>query len=163
MCLVIDRSTLFLMAKRTNIPYQRDGRAPVPILPITSKVMSANKGKGTKPELAMRKAMYAAGIKGYRLNWKKAPGRPDIAFPGKKKAIFINGCFWHRCEKCNPNNPKSNIEFWEKKFSRNKERDLRKVEELQRLGWQVLVVWECEIKNGIHDLVATIKIKFLKY
>lgn len=150
------------MVKRTSTEYLRDGRAPIPISPITSKVMSSNKGKGTEPELLMRRALFAVGVKGYRLNWKKVPGRPDIAFPGKKKAIFINGCFWHRCTKCAPNFPKTNIEFWTTKFDRNRSRDQKKIEELQQLGWEVLVIWECEIKDDLDGLVENVKNKFLK-
>jgi DNA mismatch endonuclease (patch repair protein) len=150
------------MVKRTSVEYLRDGRAPIPISPITSKVMSANKGKGTEPELLMRRALFAAGVKGYRLNWKNVPGRPDIAFPGKKKAIFINGCFWHRCTKCAPNFPKTNTEFWTTKFDRNRSRDQKKIKELQQLGWEVLVIWECEIKDDLDGLVEKVKNKFLK-
>ena len=75
--------------------YIRDGRSPVPKKEATSKVMSANKGKDTNPELLLRKELWKNNIKGYRLHWKKVPGSPDIAFPKKKLAIFINGCFWH--------------------------------------------------------------------
>lgn len=82
--------------------YIRDGRAPIPESEITSKVMSAVRGKDTKPELALRKALKDVGIQGYRLHWKRAPGRPDIAYPGSKVAIFVHGCFWHRCPYCNP-------------------------------------------------------------
>lgn len=133
--------------------YIRDGRAPIPENGVTSKVMSANKGKNTKPELFVRKALWAAGAKGYRLNWKKAPGRPDIAFPGKKLAVFINGCFWHRCNKCSPKAPKTNVEFWNKKFHRNIERDKEKENQLTGLGWKVLVIWECEIKDDLQRAI----------
>ncbi|MFD0750171.1 very short patch repair endonuclease [Mucilaginibacter calamicampi] len=141
--------------------YLRDGRAPVPLKGSTSRVMSANKAKDTNPELIFRKALLSAGIKGYRLNWKKAPGRPDIAFPGRKLAIFINGCFWHRCEKCHPNLPKSNVDFWTQKFIKNKERDERKNQELRLLGWTVITIWECDIKNSLSTTVEMVKNKFL--
>jgi DNA mismatch endonuclease (patch repair protein) len=114
--------------------------------------MSSNKGEHTKPEQSLRKALWNAGIKGYRLNWKKAPGRPDIAFPGKKLAIFVNGCFWHRCNKCSPNMPKTNVDFWHKKFRQNIERDQEKEAQLTALGWKVLVIWECEIKNELQSV-----------
>ncbi|MBT6568273.1 MAG: hypothetical protein HON19_05160 [Flavobacteriales bacterium] len=77
--------------------YTRDGRAPIPDKEITSRLMSSIKDKNTKPELAIRKAMWNNGVKGYRLHWKKVPGKPDIAFPSKKVAIFVNRCYWHRC------------------------------------------------------------------
>lgn len=91
--------------------YLRDGRAPIPDSEITSRVMSSNKGKNTKPEILMRDALRQIGIPGYRLHWKKAPGRPDIAYPGKKIAIFVHGCYWHRCPHCDLPLPKTNTEF----------------------------------------------------
>lgn len=133
--------------------YLRDGRAPIPKSEGTSRVMSANKGKNTNPELIFRRALRETGIKGYRLNWKKAPGRPDIAFPGKKIAIFINGCFWHRCPYCNYKLPKTNTTFWANKFSKNIDRDKRKINELEKIDWQVFVVWECEIREGLETIV----------
>ena len=75
-----------------------------------------------------------AGLGGYRLNWKKAPGRPDIAYPGRKLAIFVHGCYWHHCPRCYPNLPKSNPEFWARKFELNRERDARKRRVLE-IGW----------------------------
>lgn len=119
--------------------------------------MRSNKSKNTKPEILFRKALWQAEIRGYRLHWKKAPGKPDIAFPGKKIAIFLNGCFWHRCPKCNLALPKNNREFWKKKFGRNVERDREKVEALKSENWQVLVIWECELKEDIEMQVNRVK------
>lgn len=129
--------------------FMRDGRAPIPAKVETSWVMSANKAKNTKPELMLRKAIWSMGMRGYRLHWKKAPGRPDISFPGKRVAIFVNGCFWHRCPLCKLPIPKSNSSFWNDKFKKNIERDNSKISLLKRTGWKVLVVWECEIRNNI--------------
>ena len=129
--------------------YLRDKRSPTPSSESTSKVMSANKAKDTKPEIKLRKILWKEGIRGYRLNWKKAPGRPDIAFPGRKIAIFINGCYWHRCPKCDLPLPKSNVQFWKDKFDNNIARDKKKNKELLDLGWNVLVFWECDIKSDI--------------
>ena len=126
----------------------KDKRNPEPSSEITTKVMKANKGKDTKPEIEVRKILRECGFPGYRLNWKKAPGRPDIAYPGRKIAIFINGCFWHRCPYCNLPLPKTHTEFWEQKFERNVERDKRKLGELESMGWKVTTVWECEIKDA---------------
>jgi len=140
--------------------YIRDGRAPIPENEQTSRTMSAIKAKNTKPEVALRKALWHNGIKGYRLHWKKVPGRPDIAFPEKKIAIFVNGCFWHRCPLCNPSFPKSNVEFWQNKFDKNIERDKKKRNELESLGWCVLTIWECEIKKNLAEQVEKIE-KFL--
>lgn len=133
-----------------------DKRNPPPLNETTKKVMKSNKGKGTGPEVILRKALRDAGHPGYRLNWKKVPGRPDIAYPGKKVAIFVNGCFWHRCPKCNLPLPKTHIDFWEQKFKRNIERDRRKTIELQELGWTVIIIWECEIKKELPKVVSTI-------
>lgn len=119
--------------------YIRDGRGPIPKKASTSHVMSANKGRNTKPELLLRKALWYSGLRGYRLHWKKVPGRPDITYPGRKIAIFVNGCFWHRCPKCNPHYPKSNTEFWKKKFEANKKRDQKKLMELEKLGWVTVI------------------------
>lgn len=122
-----------------------------------SKSMKSNKSKNTKPEVMLRKKLWSSGVKGYRLNWENAPGRPDICFPGKKIAIFVNGCFWHRCPKCNLPLPKTNSEFWKNKFIRNVERDKLKIQRLKNDGWKVLVVWECDIKNNLDQVVDNIK------
>lgn len=137
--------------------YIRDKRSPTPLNKNVSKVMSANKDINTKPELTVRRALWKDGLRGYRLHWKKIPGRPDIVFPSRKLAIFINGCYWHRCPKCNLPMPKTNVEFWRKKFSRNKERDLKKILELEKLNWRVMTLWECEIKNELEFSLNTIK------
>ena len=81
--------------------------------------MSANRAKDTKPELLLRQALWQSGHRGYRLHHKKIPGRPDITFVGKKVAIFVHGCFWHRCPKCAYTLPKNNTAFWQAKFDRN--------------------------------------------
>lgn len=137
--------------------YIRDGRAPIPKSETTSKVMSANVPKDTKPELVLRRSLRKIGLSGYRLHWKKASGRPDIAYPGRKIAIFVNGCFWHRCPHCNLPIPKSNTEFWLKKFERNKERDAMKIHNLEEDGWKVIVLWECEIKRDALGCAKRVK------
>jgi DNA mismatch endonuclease, patch repair protein len=136
--------------------YVRDGRAPIPEKESTSRVMSANKAKNTKPEILLRKALWHKGFKGYRLHPKHVPGKPDIAYKKQAVAIFVNGCYWHRCEKCQPSFPKSNQEFWKEKFRKNKERDKRKIEELKDEGWRTMTVWECEIKNDLDNCVQKI-------
>ena len=137
--------------------YLRDNRSPVPLNENVSRVMSRNKARNTKPELNLRRSLYADGVRGYRLNWKKAPGTPDIAFPGKKIAIFINGCYWHRCPHCELPLPKTNKEFWEEKFDKNIKRDIKKEKELLDLGWIVLVFWECKIKTNMKDCTNKVK------
>ena len=117
----------------------------------TRHVMQANRSKNTKPELKVRAALRAAGLTGYRLHWKKAPGRPDICFPGRRVAIFVHGCFWHRCPHCSPSRPKTHPEFWEAKFRRNVERDQRALAELAEQGWTAITIWECELKRDRVD------------
>jgi DNA mismatch endonuclease (patch repair protein) len=142
------------MNKKT---YIRDGRSPIPKKETTSKLMSSNKDKNTKPEILFRKELWKNDIRGYRLHWKKAPGRPDIAFPSKKLAVFVNGCFWHRCPKCNLSLPKSNTEFWNEKFEKNVERDKKKTYMLKKNGWNVVVIWECEINGNLTECVIRVK------
>lgn len=144
-----------MMAERRN--YIRDGRAPIPEKEITSRIMSAIRNKDTKPELILRKALWSNGIRGYRLHWKKVPGRPDISFPGRKVAIFVNGCFWHRCPNCQPAMPKSHSEFWSKKFEKNIERDSLKLNLLSSEGWKTMVIWECQIKNNVSNFIKKVK------
>jgi DNA mismatch endonuclease (patch repair protein) len=109
--------------------------------------MRANRARDTAPERRLRKALRDAGLGGYRLNWKKVPGRPDIAYPGRKVAIFVHGCFWHHCPTCYPNLPKSNTAFWARKFELNRERDARKRRDLERVGWCVIEVRECDLRD----------------
>jgi DNA mismatch endonuclease (patch repair protein) len=118
-----------------------------------SEQMRLIRSKDTKPELAVRRALFALGFR-YRLHYKKLPGRPDLAFPGKKKAIFIHGCFWHRHPGCGKSRtPKSHLDYWIPKFESNVLRDERNQKELLEAGWKFLVVWECEL----HNLDETIK------
>lgn len=114
------------------------------------KSMKGNKRANTKPEMLVRQKLREAGLPGYRLQWK-VPGRPDIAYPGRKVAIFVNGCFWHRCPHCNPSMPKRNVEFWEAKFRRNTERDAAALAELAAMGWTAVTIWECELKRDRID------------
>lgn len=110
--------------------------------------MSRIRTRNTAPELALRKALRSRGLIGYRLNYAKAPGRPDVAFVGRKVAVFVHGCFWHACPHCALRKPKSNTEFWTRKLNANKARDARKVRELRKAGWRVLTVWECRLKKN---------------
>lgn len=118
-------------------------------LETTTKIMSSIHSKNTKPELQVRKMLYQSGIRGYRVNFKNLPGSPDICFTRWKLAIFINGCFWHRCPKCNLDLPRTNTDYWKTKFNNNIERDERNINELESLGWTVITIWECEIKENL--------------
>ncbi|MGV8050810.1 MAG: very short patch repair endonuclease [Anaerolineaceae bacterium] len=109
--------------------------------------MSRIHGTNTKPELKVRKRLHAMGFR-YRLHYSKLPGKPDIALPKNKKAIFVHGCFWHGHENCRRSkSPSSNVEFWASKIGRTVERDSKNRETLVDLGWQVLTIWACEIRN----------------
>lgn len=110
--------------------------------------MRGNRGRDTEPELLVRRLLRDAGFPGYRLHWKSAPGRPDIAYPGRRIAVFVNGCYWHRCPMCNPPTPKAHAAFWEAKFAANSERDKRVIECLETLGWTVVTIWECVLKSA---------------
>lgn len=118
--------------------------------------MKANRAKNTQPELRLRAALRAAGLAGYRLSWKKVSGRPDIAYPGRHLAIFVHGCYWHRCPICDKPLPKSNADFWQRKFIRNQERDVRKRHDLENAGWDVVEVWECQINKDLEGCVSRI-------
>ena len=109
--------------------------------------MARVRHKDTKPELAVRKLVTSMGYR-YRLQYKRAPGRPDLAFPGRRKAIMVHGCFWHRHAGCPlARMPKSRVDFWRPKLEANAARDQRNANKLTELGWALLVVWECELKQ----------------
>ena len=117
--------------------------------------MLANRGTDTGPEKTVRRMLREAGHPGYRLHWRiddeegRYICRPDIAYPGRMVAIFVHGCFWHRCPKCALGLPKSNVEYWTEKFERNVERDRKKEIELMELGWRVCTLWECGIDENL--------------
>lgn|SRR5579875_3229334 len=121
-----------------------------------SERMALIRSKDTKPELAIRSLIHRMGYR-YRLHAKQLPGRPDLVFAGRSKIIFVHGCFWHLHQNCfNNRPPKSKQEYWKPKLDRNAKRDLEVRRKLQRLGWKVLVVWECELGN-IERLAKRIK------
>ncbi|MEN5033689.1 very short patch repair endonuclease [Pseudomonas sp. TWI929] len=116
--------------------------------PTRSRIMAAVTGKNTQPEIALRRFLHALGYR-FRLHRKDLPGKPDIVMPKLRTCIFVHGCFWHRHAGCRyAVLPKTRSEFWAAKFSRNVERDLENVQALEALGWKVMIVWECEIKQG---------------
>ena len=113
-----------------------------------SEIMSHVTGKETKPEIIVRKYLFARGLR-YRKNVKRLPGTPDIVFPKYKTAVFVNGCFWHGHKGCKYSHlPSSNFEYWEKKIADNIERDERKKRELEGLGYRVLITWQCQLKSN---------------
>jgi DNA mismatch endonuclease (patch repair protein) len=112
-----------------------------------SELMRRVKQKNTTPEIILRKALHKAGLR-FRLH-PGLPGTPDIVLPSRKLAIFVHGCFWHRHEGCKyATTPKSNRKYWLNKFDENVRRDKQKSIQLTKLGWNVMIVWECETKNS---------------
>ena len=123
-----------------------------------SRCMAAIKGKDTKPEMIVRKYLFSRGLR-FRVQVKKLPGNPDIVLPKYKTVIFVNGCLWHGHEGCKYFRlPKSNVEFWKEKIERNIERDRESMQALLDLGWKVIRVWECELRNKANREVTLNKI-----
>ncbi|WP_083867613.1 very short patch repair endonuclease [Pseudaminobacter salicylatoxidans] len=112
-----------------------------------SAVMSRIRRADTKPELTVRSLLHAMGYR-FRVQMKGVPGRPDIAFPRRRKIVQVHGCFWHAHEGCSTfRMPKSRTDFWEAKFARNKKRDVRLEKAARAAGWDVLTLWECELHD----------------
>lgn len=120
--------------------------------PMTrSENMARVKNKNTKPEIYLRKLLWHRGFR-YRINYKQLPGSPDIFIPRYNTTIFVNGCFWHMHENCKYSSiPKTNRDFWEKKLKSNVKRDAKNYDELKKLGFNVIVVWQCEINKMKSD------------
>lgn len=119
---------------------------------VRSFNMSRVKGKDTKPELLVRKFLFASGLR-YRLHDKKLPGRPDIVLPKYNTIIFVQGCFWHGHANCKyATIPRTRTEFWSQKIEGNKQRDKNNIEQLKNKGWNVLIVHGCELKKDKKEL-----------
>lgn len=124
--------------------------------------MQGNRSTGTQPEEKLRKALWEAGVRGYRKNVKKLPGKPDIVFGVRKIAVFVHGCYWHQCPICNRNRaPKTNAKYWHAKFEANQKRDAKVSAELVELGYRVEVIWECQIRKDldavVHELASELE------
>ncbi|WP_122878678.1 very short patch repair endonuclease [Burkholderia pseudomallei] len=116
--------------------------------PARSAQMALVRSRDTKPEMRVRKAMHAAGLR-YRLHDRRLPGAPDLVFRSRRIVVFVHGCFWHCHPDCPANRlPKSRLDFWGPKLAGNVARDARKTAELEALGWTVLVIWECETRKA---------------
>lgn len=114
---------------------------------VRSKIMARVRQKGTRPEMTVRRALHRLGYR-YRLHLGDLPGRPDLAFPSRRKVLFVNGCFWHWHSGCpRARVPSSNPDFWLAKLERNRQRDAESVVALRELGWESLTVWECELRD----------------
>ena len=127
-----------------------------PILPTapaastlsTQVSMKGNRSKGTLPEVKLAIILDSKGLTGYTANDSDMPGTPDFVFPLEKVAVFVNGCYWHRCPYCRPNFPKSNLDYWTAKFQRNRRRDTENRSDLRGMGWRPIVVWECVLRKN---------------
>jgi len=127
--------------------------------PARSAQMALVRGRDTKPEIRVRKALHAVGLR-YRLHERRLPGVPDLVFPSRQLVLFVHGCFWHQHPGCSAARmPKSRLDFWQPKLTGNVERDARKQAELEAMGWEVRVIWECETRSpsALAALVTAIK------
>jgi DNA mismatch endonuclease (patch repair protein) len=123
-----------------------------------SSLMSRIRGKDTGPEMKVRRLAHALGVR-FRLHRRDLPGSPDLVFPSHRKVIFVHGCYWHRHQGCRyAYSPKSNATFWQSKFEGNVIRDRRAIDSLEALGWDVLVIWECETQN-----METLRLRLLEF
>jgi len=121
-----------------------------------SAVMSRIRSRDTKPEMVVRRALHAAGLR-YRLHRKELPGRPDLVFPGRRVVLFVHGCFWHQHGCLLSHAPASRMEYWGPKLRGNRERDARNTLALETAGWTVMQIWECETR--VPALLAALVIR----
>lgn len=122
-----------------------------------SHLMSQVRGKNTKPELIVRSFLHRNGYR-FRLHVRSLPGTPDIVLPKYKTVIDVRGCYWHRHKGCKKTTtPSTNVEFWQKKFAENIARDQRTETELRKLGWRVIVIWDCEIPKKLSNILQQLQ------
>jgi DNA mismatch endonuclease Vsr len=119
-----------------------------------SRIMAAVRGKNTKPEVALRKALYAAGVRGWRCHYRRAPGTPDLAWPARRVAVFVDGAFWHG--HASRHRPGRSGAYWDEKIARNVARDKRVEAELRSQGWEVVRVWDFEVRKHLDEAVARV-------
>lgn len=120
---------------------------------VRSRMMATVRGRDTRPEMFVRRALHAAGFR-YRLHRKDLPGRPDVVLPRHRLAIFVHGCFWHGHDCRRGRRPTSNTGFWDAKLARNVERDGEAQEALKAAGWTVEIIWECSLTAGVERVLA---------
>lgn len=125
-----------------------DRRNPDPSSLAARIAMVANVGRGTSPELALRRLLRAAGARGYRVDRRVEGVRPDVVFARERVAVFLHGCFWHRCPTCRYPLPRAHRDFWAAKFRANRRRDRAKRSRLEAAGWRVVEVWEHELRDA---------------
>jgi DNA mismatch endonuclease, patch repair protein len=123
-----------------------------------SRTMRGNRSRDTGPVLKVRRALWTDGIRGYRVNVKSLPGKPDIVFTRKQLAIFVHGCFWHGCPNCsNYRLPKTNSAFWAAKLEENTTRDRKAEQAILERGYKILVFWECQVVSSTTSCVERVK------
>ncbi len=131
-----------------------------------SYIMSRIRSKNTRPEMIVRKAVHRIGLR-FRIHNDNLPGKPDLVLKKHGLVIFVNGCFWHQHKGCKVAHvPKSNREFWEKRFRTNVARDKKNIYQLKKDGWEVVIIWECEIPKDINEVMKMMNLKLrgiLKY
>ena len=149
-------------------PYQSDGtttrqyglcklRETLEVYPAVSNVMKGNRSIDTRPERKLRLLLFHQGYRGYRCNVRGLPGTPDIVYSRSRLCVFVHGCFWHSCPKCQEGKQFNvNRRYWQAKLARNVERDERQLDSLRSLGWTVIVVWECELRDDPSACLARI-------
>jgi len=123
------------------------------------RIMASVPQRNSKPEIAVRRLVHAMGYR-YRLHRRDLPGTPDLTFVGRRKVIFVHGCFWHRHGCKLSTTPRTNAQYWSRKFRENQERDRRVVRQLRSEGWAVLIIWQCQVENAVR--LATRIQKFLE-
>lgn len=132
-------------------------RETLTVAESTRRSMQGNRSTETKPEVALRSALWHEGLRGYRKNVRKLPGTPDIVFGPARLAIFVHGCFWHGHDCGRARMPSTNALFWQTKIERNRARHEERCLELERLGYTVLTVWECELRKGKEAVLGRIR------
>lgn len=144
------------MEAMTKQDIVRSPRNPDPLTPAQrSRNMSRIRARDTKPELLLRRALHAAGLR-YRLHDRRLPGTPDIVLPGRRAVIFVHGCFWHGHDCPKGVTPGTNTRFWTEKIERNRERDARTDTALAAAGWKVMTVWECALRGVARRALADV-------
>ncbi len=124
-----------------------DSDVELPPSPERRALMAKIRAKDTKPERTVRKLLHRAGYR-FRLHVSSLPGCPDIVFGGRRKVVFVHGCFWHQHDGCrHARVPKTRVNYWKQKFEANRERDAEAVSALARIGWEAIVIWECETNH----------------
>lgn len=123
---------------------------------VRSRTMRAIKGEDTSLEMIFRRALWSAGIRGWRLHNRSLPGKPDLVFSSTRIVVFIDSCFWHGCP-AHLRMPKSNLDYWEAKIARNKTRDIATTKVLRKDGWQVLRFWEHELRGDLDRCISKVK------